>query len=304
MSKTSLKSLLLGLLLIAAVSNAKIIQRIVGGDVAREKQFKYQVSLQRVSLWDGCVRHFCGGSIIDRYHVITAAHCVVSNRTRLVILDPISVVAGTVDLRKPGSGVYRSAKWVFMPTDYVKTGYRANDIAILRLSEPFPLNDDRLGRIRIAKPNQYLPGNSTQIAVLSGFGIYQQKIDPNGKLLWESGASPILRYSVGMINYVAPGIEPCEDHLVCVSPFKRKYAGACSGDSGGPLVDLKTNTLIGISSYSEFKLCGKVEKFTRVSSYRKIIGESLYRPRRLSDDTYVTRLPIIDSSRYPLCGLK
>ena len=45
--------------------------RIVGGHDAKPGQFPYQVSLQ-VNDYD----HLCGGSIIDRKWILTAAHCV------------------------------------------------------------------------------------------------------------------------------------------------------------------------------------------------------------------------------------
>lgn len=48
--------------------------RILGGENADEGEFPWQVSLREV-LKDGTLWHFCGGSIIDRYTILTAAHC-------------------------------------------------------------------------------------------------------------------------------------------------------------------------------------------------------------------------------------
>lgn len=58
-------------------------QRIVGGKAA-EEPYPYQISLQvfvkgnKVGPFgqDDGFRHNCGGSIINDYYVVTAAHCV------------------------------------------------------------------------------------------------------------------------------------------------------------------------------------------------------------------------------------
>lgn len=46
---------------------------IVGGKLASPGQYPHQVALLRRS------RFSCGGSIISRQHVLTAAHCVLEN---------------------------------------------------------------------------------------------------------------------------------------------------------------------------------------------------------------------------------
>lgn len=61
------------LALFATWSEAVPLDRIVGGIDANVGQFPYQVSLQRK---DGS--HFCGGSILNKNFVLTAAHCVVT----------------------------------------------------------------------------------------------------------------------------------------------------------------------------------------------------------------------------------
>lgn len=47
--------------------------RILGGNYANDGQFPYLISLrQRAANF-----HLCGGSILNEYWILTAAHCVV-----------------------------------------------------------------------------------------------------------------------------------------------------------------------------------------------------------------------------------
>ena len=48
-------------------------ERIVGGEEAADGEFPWQVSLRQIAGLGAT--HFCGGSVIDKDWVLTAAHC-------------------------------------------------------------------------------------------------------------------------------------------------------------------------------------------------------------------------------------
>lgn len=58
----------------ASLSDARWSSRIVGGEEASENQFPHQVALYRFGQFN------CGGSIIRKNWVLTAAHCVDGGR--------------------------------------------------------------------------------------------------------------------------------------------------------------------------------------------------------------------------------
>ena len=53
-----------------ACGKKSFVSRIVGGEEARPNSWPWQVSLRR----DG--QHICGASLVNRYWVVSAAHCV------------------------------------------------------------------------------------------------------------------------------------------------------------------------------------------------------------------------------------
>ncbi|KAL7288427.1 hypothetical protein TKK_0017511 [Trichogramma kaykai] len=291
MLKRSLLGLFVGLILSISVRdvNTKIVQRIVGGNLAQQGRFKHQVSLQIISPY-GCTHHFCGGAILDENYIITAAHCVTNNVTRKLDDASITVVAGSTDLRNKTTGIYRDVEYTIIPTSYTKNllGQFNDDIALLRLRRPLPLNDERkiIRAVNLPTVNQYLPDyTDTRFATVSGFGSFSQSKNPENGKVKSGSSSPQLKYAAGWINQ--NDYPPCTDKQVCVRNFQSH--GACHGDSGGPLTDESKNTLVGLVSYSSHEWCGDTTKYTRVSSYLDFINKVRAGGWFSSDDIIMNR---------------
>uniref|UniRef100_A0A8B9Z0S4 pancreatic elastase n=1 Tax=Buteo japonicus TaxID=224669 RepID=A0A8B9Z0S4_9AVES len=231
------------------------MQRVVGGTEARAHAWPSQISLQSYS--NGKWHHTCGGSLIQRNWVMTAAHCVDSNWN-------FRVVAGDHNLyRSDGSEQFFSlSKIIIHPSwnrDKVSGGY---DIALLRLSSYATLNS--YVQLAVLPPEgSILPDNYP--CYVTGWGRTN-----NGQLS-----------SVLLQAYL-----PVVDHQICSS---RSYWGStvkktmvcaggdgirsgCKGDSGGPL-NCEVNgryQVHGVASFVYKKDCNTKYKptvFTRVSAY-------------------------------------
>ncbi|KAL7296167.1 hypothetical protein TKK_0010708 [Trichogramma kaykai] len=259
---------ILGLCLLNIVMNERA--RIIEGNFALPGQFPYAVSLQFINE-KNCTYHFCGGSILDEYHILTAAHCVTDGSYKFDG-TPITVVAGTVDLATKSLGVYHDVKEIFVPTSFTlnEQGQVDDDIAILKLRRPLPIREHPyIDSVQLPARDEYLPPNN-QTAIVTGFGVYYQYENDGG--IKSGPASPFLKYSYGFIN--VPDPVGCDETKICLESrafFDGELEGACDADSGGSLVVNNTNILIGITSASSVMFCGAYERFTRVSSYLKFI---------------------------------
>ncbi|NXY92713.1 CTRL protease, partial [Alcedo cyanopectus] len=138
-------------------------ERIINGQNAAPGSWPWQVSLQTRS-----GSHFCGGSLINQYWVVTAAHCNFNPYAHVVVL-------GEYDRSNPqGIQVKTVARAITYPSWNPNTFQ--NDITLLRLSSPAQLGP-RVSPICLPPPNLYLPNNLQ--CVTTGWG----RTNPNSQAL-------------------------------------------------------------------------------------------------------------------------
>lgn len=234
-------------------------QRIVGGVEAVPHSWPWIVSLQ--------VRdHFCGGTLIDTRHVLTAAHCITPGST-----NQIRVIAGLHQRQNQNTGRTQNigVSRIFMHEQY-NTMTQAHDIAILRLSQPVQLND----YVRLV----CLPGPDPQesaTVTVAGWGTTFKN----------SALAPSLRQvSVKVTNALASASYGGQFNVQRQIGAGIPYAGgkdSCQGDSGGPLM-YNTNGqwyLSGVVSFgTDCALANYPGVYTRVSSYLSWIQSKINSP--------------------------
>ncbi|KAL8163918.1 UNVERIFIED_CONTAM: Chymotrypsin-like elastase member 1 [Gekko kuhli] len=238
---------MLGLLVLAAVvlceGSLEDHGRVVGGFDAQKSSWPSQISLQYSS--GGSWYHTCGGTLVKQNWVMTAAHCVDSNRN-------FRVVAGDHNIyQNDGTEQYLSVGRIFVHpywnSNNVAGGY---DIALLRLSQNAVLNNYvQLGSLPPA--GQILPNNNP--CYITGWG----RTKTGGQL-----ASVLQQASLPVVSYAT-----CSTSAYWGSTVKDTM-----GDSGGPLNCLVSSKYYvhGVTSFVSSSGCNVYRKptvFTRVSAY-------------------------------------
>ncbi|XP_077493731.1 chymotrypsinogen B-like [Amblyomma americanum] len=219
---------------------------IVNGSTAKPRQFPWMV---RLTVWfTPSLSLNCGGSIITRRHVLTAAHCVVIGRKKAI---RVQARYGTIH-RKQGRTV--ESKDV-LPHPLYKTSPMAYDIAVLLLKKPFQYSNYAR---QVCLPKGIMNVVNRNV-VVSGWGLQKRARSDMDYLQYT-----VLKVQASsMCKVYGPHFSPYT--MLCA--FKRG-TGTCAGDSGGPVATRVKNgrfVQLGIVSYGAGHDCTSLPKvFTRV----------------------------------------
>ena len=213
--------------------------------------YPYQISLQLSG------RHNCGGSIISAHYVVTAGHCVEYDVIRL------SIRAGTSQKQQGGS-VHEVVE-IIQHEEYYSNGYGVpiNDIALLRVKEPFQFDDTR-------QPINLFNAGEESVAgvksVITGWG----NTGRGSPVQLQTVTVPIVTKDLCNEAYERYGGLP--KGQICAAYYGVGGKDACQGDSGGPLaID---GRLAGIVSWGNG--CAQAYypgAYTEVAAYREWIND-------------------------------
>ncbi|CAG7823107.1 unnamed protein product [Allacma fusca] len=237
-------------------------EKIVGGEDAKPGQFPWQISLHKFK--NGTWKHACGGSILDRKHVLTAGHCVVSehNKTNL------RVIAGAHDISKESEPTRQTMNVCHISVHPNWTMFNYWDLGLLTLTKPLVYND-RVRPIRLAPVGADPEG---QVCTTSGWGYrYYPKINENA-----GNTSNVLQF----INVTIMNQKECGDilyplHVSEICAYDPEgIRSPCFGDSGGPMTcyDDKGPYLGGAVSWG--RKCGQnvtSAVYCRISEFHDFI---------------------------------
>ena len=111
--------------------------RILGGEVVQESDYPYMVSIMRVVR--GVPALLCGGAIIDRRHVLTAAHCVDRIRSCDLVIRTGGAIGAANYSPQLDPRTFHNVVKSFVPRQYSGVACRRHlhDIAILKVDVSF-----------------------------------------------------------------------------------------------------------------------------------------------------------------------
>nr|QHB21619.1 venom S1 protease 37 [Platymeris rhadamanthus] len=222
--------------------------RIIFGIEAKPNEFPWMVNL---IIWKG-YKTRCGGSLITRRHVLTAAHCLVNRDTKEVARpENVDVVLAEHDRsRTSGNEVTVPSERIFIKEEYLES--KIKDIAIIYTAKQIEFND-KIGPLCL-EPNP-LPIINRRIIIM-GWGLTEKGNEESNILL---------KSRMRVMDSLICRAEPYD---VCANP---RPSNTCNGDSGSPLVwvDPETNRYVQVSIVSRGATndCKTATKFSTEIAY-------------------------------------
>ncbi|KFV98888.1 Ovochymase-2, partial [Eurypyga helias] len=215
-----------------------IFSRIIGGEEAVPYSWPWQVSV-RIS-----DEHICGGAVLAKEWVVTAAHCL---NAKELYRGLWTVVTGLHDLTEQEYRQKRSVKQHIIHPSFNKTTMDS-DIALLQLAEPLEFNP----YVRpVCLPAEGEVVQPSRVCVVTGWGAHEEDREKGKKL--HQLEVPLLVLDTCQSYYVNLPSKVTQ-RMICAGFPLEEGKDSCTGDSGGPLVCPSEDnsgfyTLHGITSW-------------------------------------------------------
>ncbi|KAK5638771.1 hypothetical protein RI129_013066 [Pyrocoelia pectoralis] len=222
-------------------------QRIIGGSTAKISNFPFYVSIRAYPN-----NYLCGGAIIDRYWVVTAAQCVYSKYPNNIL-----VVAGTDALNGTGDryGVYS-----IHINPFFNSITKTNDTALLKLTRKLTYGKN-ISSIALAK-DVLSDGKTLE---LCGFGAFAYPFRS-----MSSHLNSIEIKSISNAQCSAALNRQIHKSNLCTKGKSAK--GACVGDVGSPLISrggfFEKTKLYGIVSWDSSCGQGRPDVYSSIAAAR------------------------------------
>ncbi|MGK5638990.1 S1 family serine peptidase [Streptomyces sp. URMC 126] len=259
-------SLTAALALLLAVPGPAVADErlVVGGQEVKTSDAPWVVALASRQRF-GVTRsgQFCGGVVVGRSTIVTAAHCLTSDvlGAEPSAASDLRVIVGRDDLRGT-AGKELAVKEAWVNPDF-SAGTNSGDVGVLTLAEPLP--DGRA--IAMAQQGEPVYAANTP-AMVYGWG----DTEGNGSYSDTLRAASVLVLGDELCEKAYPGgADGAYDRktMLCAG-WPEGGKDACQGDSGGPLV--ADGRLVGLVSWGAgCAQPGRPGVYTRISAVSAMV---------------------------------
>jgi secreted trypsin-like serine protease len=215
--------------------------KIIGGAAVPNGKYSFVTALLNTNKGPTAFQQqFCGGSLIDRDSVLTAAHCVTGTRGLPVAPGPLRITVGRTVLNSD-QGQKRRVSRIFIHPRYNGDTVTTYDAAVLKLSSPV----SGIAPVKLATAAQDYLEEPGRKATVAGWG--------------STSALPPGSFPDRMREVQVPIVSDTQAQQTLHQEFVprlmvaagRTGKGPCVGDSGGPMFARVSGkyTQIGITSF-------------------------------------------------------